>query len=284
MNKELEYYSSDNDSLIGFVSLDREVDSFHAMLFDRDSRNKYCLVSMKLDYFSIEKARLGLEKLMVTYVRNEKALKKELPTNDFFTPITKQEQRHPFFDKLLDKDGFFTAAKSVIEELSFHFEDRDGNFVNQFQSLNGFDARIWELYLWCYFREENFHFSYDFDAPDFMIEKMGYEVAIEAVRNRLGIEIVDIPLDEVLTALGTTQIDGGKDGALLIYEALRKVVDKYQQRGFTLRCFDLLSVLHNTGCLALARLNAEGLVAIRSRSYDDKYNNVMHEALLSLCA
>lgn len=83
----------------------------------------------------------------------------------------------------------------------------------------------------------------------------------EAVRNRLGIEIIDIPLDEVLTALGTTKIDGGKEGALLIYEALRKVVDKYQLRGFTLRCFDLLSVLHNTGCLALARLNAEGLVA-----------------------
>ncbi len=83
----------------------------------------------------------------------------------------------------------------------------------------------------------------------------------EAVRNRLGIEIIDIPLDEVLTALGTTQIDGGKEGALLIYESLRKVVDKYQLRGFTLRCFDLLSVLHNTGCLALARLNAEGLVA-----------------------
>ncbi len=83
----------------------------------------------------------------------------------------------------------------------------------------------------------------------------------EAVRNRLGIEIIDIPLDEVLTALGTTQIDGGKEGALLIYEALRKVVDKYQLKGFTLRCFDLLSVLHNTGCLALARLNAEGLVA-----------------------
>lgn len=83
----------------------------------------------------------------------------------------------------------------------------------------------------------------------------------EAVRNRLGIEIIDIPLDEVLTALGTRQIDGGKEGALLIYEALRKVVDKYQLKGFTLRCFDLLSVLHNTGCLALARLNAEGLVA-----------------------
>lgn len=66
VNKELEYYSSDNDSLIGFVSLDREDATFHAMLFDRDSRNKYCLVSMKLDYCSIEEARLGLKKLMDT--------------------------------------------------------------------------------------------------------------------------------------------------------------------------------------------------------------------------
>ena len=83
----------------------------------------------------------------------------------------------------------------------------------------------------------------------------------EAVRNKLGIELVDIPLEEVLKALGTTQIDGGKDGAMQIYEALRKVVEKYHLQGFTLRCFDLLSVLHNTGCLALAQLNAEGLVA-----------------------
>ena len=181
VNKELEYYSSDDDSLIGFVSIDKEDNTYHAMLFDRDSRNKYCLVSMNLDYFSIEKARTGLENLMDTYVKNEEALKRDLPANDFFTPTAKPKQQHPFFEKLLDKNGYFTAARSVIEELSFHFEDRDGNFVEQFQSKNGFDARIWELYLWCYFREENFHFCYDFDAPDFMIEKRGYEVAIEAV-------------------------------------------------------------------------------------------------------
>jgi L-fucose isomerase-like protein len=39
------------------------------------------------------------------------------------------------------------------------------------------------------------------------------------------------------------------------------IVDKYQLQGFTLRCFDLLTAVHNTGCLALARLNAEGIVA-----------------------
>lgn len=81
------------------------------------------------------------------------------------------------------------------------------------------------------------------------------------VRSRLGIELVDIPLDEVTKALGTTDINGGQQGAMLIYEALRTVVDKHQLQGFTLRCFDLLTELHNTGCLALARMNAEGLVA-----------------------
>ena len=181
VNKELEYYSSEDGSLIGFVSLDIEDKTFHAMLFDRDSRNKYCNVSMSLDFDSIEEARDDLEKLMCTYVQNEEALRKDRPANDFFSLVAKPEQQHPFFNMLLDKDGFFTAAKAVIEELSFHFEDRDGNFVDQFQSKNGFDARIWELYLWCYFREENFYFSYDYAAPDFLIENMGYKVAIEAV-------------------------------------------------------------------------------------------------------
>jgi L-fucose isomerase-like protein len=32
-------------------------------------------------------------------------------------------------------------------------------------------------------------------------------------------------------------------------------------QGLTIRCFDLLTAVHNTGCLALARLNSEGLVA-----------------------
>ena len=94
-NEELEYYSSEDDFLIGFVSLDKKDQTFHAMLFDRDSRNKYCLVSMNLDLDSIEDARNALKDMMSTYVRNDEALKKELPTNDFFSPIVKPEQQHP---------------------------------------------------------------------------------------------------------------------------------------------------------------------------------------------
>ena len=50
-------------------------------------------------------------------------------------------------------------------------------------------------------------------------------------------------------------------GALDIYGALKSLTRRYRLDGLTLRCFDLLTALHNTGCLALAILNAEGITA-----------------------
>ena len=73
----------------------------------------------------------------------------------------------------------------------------------------------------------------------------------EAVRERLGIELVNIPMQELLDTIVSNDIYGG----------LKIIIDRYQLKGFTLRCFDLLTSLKTTGCLALARLNAEGYVA-----------------------
>ena len=73
----------------------------------------------------------------------------------------------------------------------------------------------------------------------------------EAVRERLGIELVNIPMQELLDTIVSNDIYGG----------LKAIIDRYQLKGFTLRCFDLLTSLKTTGCLALARLNAEGYVA-----------------------
>ena len=75
----------------------------------------------------------------------------------------------------------------------------------------------------------------------------------DAVKERLGIELTDIPMQELLDAIGT---EGGN-----IYGALKSIVARHRLQGFTLRCFDLLTTVKNTGCLALAQLNAEGYVA-----------------------
>ncbi|MBR6320249.1 MAG: hypothetical protein IKR50_07410 [Prevotella sp.] len=94
-----------------------------------------------------------------------------------------------------------------------------------------------------------------------------------AVRRRLGIELVDIPMSELLRTIAATPevapvetsapdaVRTSLPGAYRIYGALKSLVGRHRLQGFTLRCFDLLTTTQNTGCMALARLNAEGYVA-----------------------
>ncbi len=99
------------------------------------------------------------------------------------------------------------------------------------------------------------------------------QVDTECVRQKLGIELLDIPMSELLDTLAATPessptehsdmpaVNEALSDACRIYEALKIVVQKHDLQGFTIRCFDLLDAVHNTGCLALAKLNAEGYIA-----------------------
>ena len=95
-----------------------------------------------------------------------------------------------------------------------------------------------------------------------------------AVADRLGACIVPIPMEELLREIPKARQDlapAGEEmlpqvrrafpGATQIYHALEKLVERYQLGAFTLRCFDLLTAVGNTGCLALAAFNADGLPA-----------------------
>lgn len=104
-----------------------------------------------------------------------------------------------------------------------------------------------------------------------------------ALKARLGIELVDVPIGELVDEYhkvgmelrsqvadaAKTQFDAHapkalqkySEGAFRIYVALRVLIDRYALNGLTLRCFDLLDSIGNTGCLALAILNAEGIPA-----------------------
>ena len=108
----------------------------------------------------------------------------------------------------------------------------------------------------------------------------------DAVREKLGIELVDISIDELVEAYNSISGDSDdwqklmnnnevhafdknapkslvkyRDGAFKIYLAIDHLIKKYQLGGFTLRCFDLLTLLKNTGCMALAMFNARGIPA-----------------------
>ena len=95
-----------------------------------------------------------------------------------------------------------------------------------------------------------------------------------AIMDKLGARLVEVPMEELLREIAkaqneeapadipmSAQVRESYPGATAIYHALESIVKWYGLGAFTLRCFDLLSSVGNTGCLALARFNSEGIPA-----------------------
>ena len=94
-----------------------------------------------------------------------------------------------------------------------------------------------------------------------------------AISEKLGARLVEIPMEELLQEVAkapqdpapedpmTDAVRAAYPGASQIYHALGVIVKRYQLSAFTLRCFDLLTSVGNTGCLALAKFNAAGIPA-----------------------
>ena len=106
------------------------------------------------------------------------------------------------------------------------------------------------------------------------------DVDYDAVRSVLGVELVDVPMDVLLESYrghkeaphpNIKPLDIPRYGrpisaktfqdAVRLYGSLREVVAAGGLDGVALRCFDLLTAIGNTGCLALSLLNAGGNVA-----------------------
>ena len=102
------------------------------------------------------------------------------------------------------------------------------------------------------------------------------DVDYNKVKDDLGISLIDIEMDELvkeidqrhhfahpkLNDIKNKGFDSKSiDGALKIYNGFKAIVNKYKVDGITVRCFDLLEIYKNTGCLGLSLLNEEGIVA-----------------------
>lgn len=81
-------------------------------------------------------------------------------------------------------------------------------------------------------------------------------------KRKLNVELIDIDIRELIDAVNAHDCDlRSFSGSEAVYEELLGIVSRYGLDGLTLRCFDLLDSVGNTGCLALARLNADGIPA-----------------------
>ena len=90
-------------------------------------------------------------------------------------------------------------------------------------------------------------------------------VDAQAVREKTGIELVTISMEEFFAEIEKHQVEENEytrqlrqqpwpeaemQKSLEIYGALKRICQKYQLAGVTVRCFDLLGPVKSTGCLA----------------------------------
>lgn len=98
----------------------------------------------------------------------------------------------------------------------------------------------------------------------------------ETIYKRFHIRLVDIDMDELFLEIDKKELEKiphlrklenrfknhqALYDSLYIYSAIKRLVNKYELKGLTIRCFDLIDKYKNTACLALALLNEEGVVS-----------------------
>lgn len=116
--------------------------------------------------------------LLVKRFAKLKRLGANFMKSDLFIPIVRRKNPSKHFD-LLSSSHQHEPTRLMMDEVFQYFTDNDGNFIEQFQTT-GFDQRVFELYLFAYFHYEDYTVIRDYDRPDFLIEKNGIRVAVEA--------------------------------------------------------------------------------------------------------
>lgn len=92
------------------------------------------------------------------------------------------------------------------------------------------------------------------------------DIEREYIEGRFGVRFIDIDIEELLEEYNNLPAMGGVDqqdmeSAERMYRALKTLCDKYNLKAFTIKCFSLLESCEVTSCLALSKLNDEGIIA-----------------------
>lgn len=181
---ELEFFSSADETLIGVLIKDLADRDFGYVVLGRDRKGRFRCIDVNASLRKTE-ARHALFASVKRHLAegrtifdqgDEAADKAGL---DLFAPVVSQEKLHRAFQLLQSLDHWM-PARAIMAEMMKHYVDVDGNFVEQFQTT-GFDARIWELYLYAALLEMGLYVSKEREAPDFEVRRHGTKVFIEAV-------------------------------------------------------------------------------------------------------
>lgn len=127
---ELEFYSNGYGGLLGLISLDLTDNDYYGCILSRD-KSKQCRAELIVTSLpTIEEARnwidekIGNNSIVFHDNRHEYF--------DIFQDLNNDDKQHSNY-KLLKSHIALSSAKGAIKEVSYHFKDIDGNFIEQFQ-------------------------------------------------------------------------------------------------------------------------------------------------------
>lgn len=180
--REIGWFANHDETVLGVVLIDIHDKDFSAILLGRDAIGRYRCIDQKVSMETPQAAHAWLSETITAVTLRGKTVfeqdDEEGEAMDIFSPVKAEEKLHHYF-RILSKEPSHVAAREIIREMMPHYVDIDGNFIEQFQTT-GFDARVWELYLNAYLVEEGLFFDRAHHAPDFIVQKYGHTVAIEA--------------------------------------------------------------------------------------------------------
>jgi hypothetical protein len=183
VSEEISWYSNDDESVLGIILRDTVDDDYVSIILVRDEQRCFRAVDVDVSQRSLGRARRTLNRGIESWnKRSEVDFYQGVGkgrTVDFFQPVVRPERLNQTFMSVSGALGY-SPAREIIAAMMYYFEDPDGNFVEQFQTT-GFDARIWELYLFAALHELGYAFDRSFPAPDYFCNGLKGQFFIEAV-------------------------------------------------------------------------------------------------------
>jgi hypothetical protein len=182
---EIAWFEAFNKKVLGVVVIDLIDGDFGFVVLGRDARNIFRAIKLPQQFYdtpdeAVKALFEGFHEFkddgQLNYPQGDE---KKLPHDIFKLLVNDPKKVHLYF-KLLISEPRFEAARNLIQEIAYSYVDVDGNYIKDFQST-GFDARLWELYLYVYLHGAGFDIDNSFQAPDYSLNYFGTELAIEAV-------------------------------------------------------------------------------------------------------
>ncbi|WP_411351592.1 hypothetical protein PNH50_15805 [Leisingera aquaemixtae] len=185
MVEELSWWSCEDETLIAMIARDRTDDDYSWMVLARDKIGRFRAASHEVSLTSVDVAERRLFVEMAAVIDRgevaefgEQGDETNSPLDPFDVPAHLDRNKlHPYFVILAESPGRAPARK-VISELALWLAPKDPHFVREFQT-DGFDQRLWELFLWAAFRESMLNVE-QLEAPDFRCSAPGIAFTVEA--------------------------------------------------------------------------------------------------------